>query len=110
MEEYKVYIKVNELGYITAVNSSAFILNASGWLEIDSGTGDKYHHAQNNYFSQAILDEEGRYNFKYINSEVIEIPEEEKPVIEVVSSNPTTEERLTELEAAFSLLLEGATE
>lgn len=52
--EYKVYIKANENGYITAVNSSAFLTDTAGWVEIDQGCGDRFHHAQNNYFEKPI--------------------------------------------------------
>lgn len=106
---YKVYIKLNADNYITAVNSSAFILDATGWIEIDSGYGDKYHHAQGNYFPIPLYDDMGRFNYKYVDGAVIAIPEEEKPEIEPIVS-PTTEERIAELETALSLLLEGATE
>lgn len=69
---YKVYIKTDENGCITAVNSSAFIEDVSGWLEIDEGYGDKYHHAQGNYLPKPIMTEEGQYRYKYISGEVIE--------------------------------------
>ena len=49
-KHYIVYCKTDPNGYITAVNSSAFLLDTAGWTEIDSGYGDKYHHAQGNYF------------------------------------------------------------
>ena len=39
---YKVYVKTNADGIITAVNSSAFISDSTGWTEIDEGTGDRY--------------------------------------------------------------------
>ena len=40
---YIVYVKTNSNGYITAVNSSAFLTDTTDWIEIDSGYGDKYH-------------------------------------------------------------------
>ena len=66
MDEYKVYIKTDENGYITAVNSSAFLKDTTGWTEIDSGIGDKYHHAQGNYFPLPILTEGGAYRYKLV--------------------------------------------
>jgi len=71
-ETYKVYIKVNEEGYITEINSSAFIKDTSGWMEIDEGYGDKYYHAQGNYLPNPLMTEEGEYSYKYINNEVTE--------------------------------------
>ena len=106
---YKVYVKIDDLGQITAINSDAFLDNTADWICIDEGAGDKYHHAQGNYLTNSLLDMNGRYNYKYINGAVVEIPEAEKPEVEVIDT-PTTEDRLAELEEAFKLLLEGATE
>lgn len=58
-EPYKVYVKTDDKNRITAVNSSAFLSSLEGWQEIDSGFGDKYHHAQGNYFDQPIMDDRG---------------------------------------------------
>ena len=68
----KVYIKVNEQHEIIEVGSSIFIEDLEGWIEIDEGGGDKYTHAQNNYFEKPIIDEEGKYNYLYINKKVYE--------------------------------------
>ena len=46
--DYIVYAKTDEQGCIIGVNSSDFV--EAGWgVQIDSGEGDKYHHAQGNY-------------------------------------------------------------
>ena len=69
----KVYIKTNEQHEIIEVNSSVFIHNAgSEWAKIDEGTGDKYAHAQSNYFDKPLKDENGNYNYLYINGKVYE--------------------------------------
>lgn len=34
-DKYIVYVRVNELGYIVEINSSAFISDTTGWIEID---------------------------------------------------------------------------
>lgn len=91
---YIVYIKSNENGYITAVNSSEFLTDLTDWMEIDSGYGDKYHHAQGNYFSKSIYTESGVYCYKYINNKVIEctaeeIIEQEKAIQEAINSIPS---------------------
>ena len=75
--DYIVYAKVNESGYITAINSSAFLTDLTGWTEIDSGAGDKYHHAQGNYFPMPLMTEGGAYRYKLVNSKVIECTQEE---------------------------------
>lgn len=74
---YIVYIRTNSDGYITAVNSSAFLNNLTGWEEIDSGHGDRYHHAQNNYFPDAIMTENDAYRYKLIAGEAVECTADE---------------------------------
>lgn len=67
--EYIVYVKPNESGYITAVNSSAFLADVTGWVEIDRGYGDKYHHAQGNYFPESIITMGGAYRYKLVREQ-----------------------------------------
>lgn len=105
--EYRVYIKINNSGFITVVNSSAFISDMTDWIEIDNGVGDKYHHAQGNYLPKPIIDENGIYRYKYENGKVVERSAEEmaadmpEPVNE-----PTLEDRIAELEAYNATLTE----
>lgn len=92
--EYIVYVKPNENSYITAVNSSAFLTDITEWMEIDSGYGDKYHHAQGNYFPQPIYTLNGAYRYKLVNSKPIEcsaeeITEQEKAIQELIKSKPS---------------------
>lgn len=75
--EYIVYVKINPAGYITAVNSSAFLTDLTGWTEIDSGTGDKYHHAQGNYFPLPLMTEGGAYRYKLAGGKPVECTPEE---------------------------------
>lgn len=113
MKPYIVYVKTNSNGYITAVNSSAFLTDTAGWTKIDSGYGDKYHHAQGNYFHEPIYTIGGAYRYKLVNGEPVECTAEEIEKQEVenrVSTNPTQEERIAELEEALALLLSGVTE
>jgi len=77
---YKVYIKTDKNNNIVTINSSAFLVDTIGWIEIDEGIGDKYHHAQGHYLEKGLFDNFGRYNYKY-NGEVVEIPEDDKPPI-----------------------------
>lgn len=68
---YTVYIKVDEQNCITAVNSSEFLYDATGWVEIDSGYGDRFYHAQGNYFDKPIYDDRGikRYRaYQFVNA------------------------------------------
>ena len=103
----KVYVKVNEENYITNIASSIFLGDTEDWIEVDEGNdGDKYAHAQGHYLDKPIRDNQGRYNYKLSNGEVVEIKEEDKPVIEVVSQI-TTEERLQALESAMLEMILG---
>ena len=75
--KYIVYVKLNDFGYITAVNSSAFLSDTTGWVEIDRGYGDKYHHAQGSYFLQRIWTDGGAYRYKLIEDKPVECTLEE---------------------------------
>lgn len=63
---YIVYVKPDEQNRITAVNSSAFLDDVTGWVEIDSGFGDKYHHAQGNYFDKPLYDDRGIMRYRLV--------------------------------------------
>lgn len=73
----RVFIKTDSQDRITAVNSEIFISDFSGWVEIDSGDGDRYHHSQGNYFPKPLMTSEGYYRYKYDNGNVIERSEDE---------------------------------
>ena len=75
--DYIVYAKVNESGYITQINSSAFLSDLSGWTEIDCGSGDKYHHAQGNYLPGPLMTEDGAYRYKLAGGKPVECTPEE---------------------------------
>ena len=76
----KVYIQTNINKTATANNSSIFLQDTTGWIEIDEGNGDKYAHAQSQYLTKGLMDEKGRYNYKY-DTELIELTEAEKEVL-----------------------------
>ena len=101
MQPYIVYVRADGEGRITAVNSSAFLTDATGWEEIDSGFGDKYQHAQGNYFSHPIIDERGIYRYKLVEGKPIERTKEEMDVDYAArpAPEPTTEELLLETAA-----------
>ena len=75
--EYIVYVRMNDFGYITAVNSSAFLSDTTGWTEIDRGYGNKYGHAQGNYFPQPIFTMGGAYRYKLVDGKPQECTSEE---------------------------------
>lgn len=117
MEPYIVYVKADDQNRITAINSSAFIPDPSDWVEIDSGFGDKYHHAQGNYFDQPIRDMRGICRYKLEDGKPVERTPEEMDADWVEPTGaPTIETRMTtvegktaELEESLDMLLSGVT-
>lgn len=69
MQPYIVYVKTDEQNRITAVNSSAFLRDADGWVEIDRGYTQRHHHAQGNYFQKHLYDERGIMRYLYTPGE-----------------------------------------
>ena len=110
METYKVYVFVDSNGYIKSINSSSFLKDVSGgWTQIDEGFGDKYHHAQGNYFSKPLFTEEGAYNYKLVDGIPVECTSEEISAQEEAlkqDSPPTDAERIAELEAQNEMLMQ----
>ena len=104
---YIVYVKPHSSGYITAVNSSAFLPDTTGWIAIDEGSGDRYHHAQGNYFPLPIITDGGAYRYKLVDGQPVECTAEEitaqeealKPVDE-----PTQEDRI-EAQVMYTALM-----
>lgn len=118
MEEttYKVYVQTDGDGNITAVNSSAFLPDTSGWTQIDEGTGDKYHHAQGNYFALPVMTNSGVYRYKLVDGTVTEKTDAEIDAEEsaLPEPEPSTETDLMSMavdhEYRLTLLELGVTE
>lgn len=101
MDEFKVYTKINGAGYITAVNSSAFLHDLAGWTEVDQGEGDKYHHAQGNYFPLPLMTMGGAYRYKLVNGKPVECTPEEIQQQEEANQpepQPSQDDRIKALE------------
>lgn len=93
--EYKVYVSLSN-GYITSINSEIFLSEEEiqTMTEIDKGQGDKYAHAQSQYLEKGLVDEHGRYNYKYVEGKVVEVAEVDKPTIEEPKAVPTEQEKI----------------
>lgn len=99
MQPYGVYVKTDAEGRIVAINSDAFLPDTDGWVEIDSGFGDKYHHAQGNYFDKPIMDMRGIWRYKLVDGKPVERTQEEMDADWVVPEDkPSLESRVTTLE------------
>lgn len=94
-----VYIKTDSNSNITDINSDVFINDIDSWIKIDEGIGDKYTHAQGNYFSESLTTENGIYRYKYIDNEIIEKTDEE---IENETENSKNETENNENDTEFS--------
>ena len=105
MNPYIVYVKLDEENPITAVNSSAFLRETDGWTEIDSGFGDRYHHAQGNYFHYPVMDDRGVYRYKLADGKAVERSQEEMDADYTPPEvKPTDAERISQLESEKKLL------
>lgn len=93
--EYKVYVSLQD-GYITSINSDIFLSQEEiqTMTEIGKGQGDKYSHAQSQYLDKELVDEYGRYNYKFVEGEVVEVAEADKPTIEEPKAVPTEQEKI----------------
>lgn len=123
MQPYGVYIKTDAQSRITAINSSAFLPDVSGWTQIDQGFGDEYHHAQGNYLPGPLMDMRGIYHYKLVDGQVQERTQEEMdadytPPVAVPDGSMESltaevaalKESNAQLQEALDLLLSGEVE
>lgn len=111
-EPYHVYVQTDGRGRILSVNSSAFV-PAEWGTEIDSGFGDKYHHAQGNYFPTGIYTEDGIPRYKLVENTAQERAEEEIQADRDAIPAPIVPPTNAELEAENKMLrarLQAATD
>lgn len=99
IDPYIVYVRIDDMDRIISINSSAFLTDTSGWIEIDRGFGDKYHHAQGNYLPGPLMDERGVYRYKLVDGKPAERTAEEMDAdYTPPEQKPTTEQRVDALE------------
>lgn len=92
----KVYIKLDSNKVVKEVGSSNFIQDLKDWIYIDEGYGDKYGQAQGNYLVKGLVDEKGRYNYKF-DTALVELTEEEKNILfPIAPPQPSETEKLRE--------------
>lgn len=95
----KVLVRVDDAGRVVEINSDAFVTDSGGWVEIDSGRGDKYRHAQGNYLPRPLRDARGLFRYKLVYGKPVErTPEEIEGDYTPPEIRPTTDQRLTTLE------------
>jgi hypothetical protein len=77
MQPYEVYVKTDAEGRIITIYSDAFLHDTDGWVKIDEGFGDRFHHAQGNYLPKPIMDDRGIYRYKLVDGVPVERTQEE---------------------------------
>lgn len=102
-EPYHVYVQTDEQGRIISVNSSAFV-PAEWGTEIDSGFGDKHHHAQGNYFVDGLYTNDGIPRYKLVDGAAQERTEEEIEADRAAIPAPVVPPTNEELEQENKLL------
>lgn len=107
MESYKVYSKVDSANRIIEINSSEFLTDTTGWVQVDEGTGDRFHHAQGNYLQLPLMTEQGAHRYKLVNGKPTERSAEELAAdITALQPAPSDSDRIAALEAAMLALME----
>ena len=108
---YKVYIRVDDAGCVTAIQSDAFLHDTEGWQLLDEGMGDRFHHAQNNYLPLPLTDDRGAYRYRLDGGVLVQRTEADMALDDVVVEQPVSmENRVRQLEEALDLLMSGVTE
>lgn len=100
MKKYIVYVRTDSEGRVVAVNSSAFLKEPEGWLAVDSGYGDAFHHAQGNYLPEPLTDDRGVYRYKLVGNAIVERNREEMDEDYTIPEHvPSYDDRLKALES-----------
>lgn len=100
---YKVYIKTDGEGRITAINSDAFLPDVTGWTLIDEGEGDRYVHAQSNYLTDGLTGSDGLFRWKLGPDDQL-ILRSEQELAEDMAARPPMVDKLDELQCKLDTL------
>lgn len=104
----KVYVLPDADGRITRIDGGitvSNILDFTGWVLIDEGTGDRYNLCQGNYLPGPLTDERGVYRYKLVDGKPVERTQEEMDADYVPPEvKPTDAERISKLESEKKLL------
>lgn len=102
----RVYINKDSENNITSINSEIFLSEEEiqTMTKIDQGQGDKYAHAQSQYLEKELVDELGRYNYKYVEGKVIEVAEGDKPKVVDPEQQATAQDKI-EAQVMYTALM-----
>lgn len=101
---YTVYVQTDDRNRITAVNSSAFLNDLTGWTEIDSGDDVRFMYARGNYFNPPIMDTRCVWRYKLVDGKPVERTQEEMDADYAArpAPPPSDKERIAALEAQLA--------
>lgn len=68
-----VYIKINSNKEVIEINSDIFIQDLTDWIKVDEGYGDKFAHAQSQYLDKPLINDDGHFNYKYVDNKIVEV-------------------------------------
>lgn len=105
METYSVFLRADSAGKVLAVESSAFLPDTvpADWVRVDEGAGDRYHHAQGNYFAQPLMNMDGTHAYVLASGKVRaataeELAAERAALAAGAQARPTVEARVAATE------------
>lgn len=95
-QKSRVFILTDDNNRITRIEGEYTLpQDLTDWILIDEGEGDRYSLAQSHFLEKGLMADDGIYQYKYVNDEVIERTQEEidadRQAIPVV---PTDAEKL----------------
>lgn len=74
----KVYARVDENGYITAVEGGYTTpKDLTGWVPVDEGEGDRYNLCQSHYLPGPLITDGGAYRYKLVEGQPVDCTPEE---------------------------------
>ena len=102
---YIVYVKTDDANRITAVNSSAFLYDSAGWIEIDNGYTQQYYHAQSSYFQKPIRDGREILRYKMVDGVVVERTAEEMDKDYIIPEDKPTQLDIIEAQVTYTAMM-----
>lgn len=110
-QKSKVYAKIDNSNRILSIDggrTESNIKDFSAWVFIDEGIGTQYEFCQNNYLQKPIQDNRGIYRYKLEDGKAVERTQEEMDAeYAEPEPQPTQDQRIENIEAAISALLDG---
>ena len=100
----KIYARLNENNVVIKLFSSVFEQQIEGDVLVDEGVEEYHAHVHLKYL---VMDDQGRYNYKVVNGELIELTNEEKDALfppVVVEEVEPLEDQVKTLKDQLSML------